>query len=453
MTASPPGPVQRYPGSLLISFRRDPLGFLMRLARDYGDVVHFKLSNQSVYLINHPDYIRDILVTNNRIFHKSRGLEMAKRFLGEGLLTSEDDFHRRQRQLAQPAFHRDRIAAYGSVMADYAARACGRWTDGETLDLQQEMMRLTLAIVGKTLFDADVESEAHEIREALTEIMHLFTFSLTLPYAELIEKLLLPRHRRFQRARARLDSTIYRIIEERRASSVDRGDLLSMLMLARDEEANGNGSGMSDLQVRDEAMTLFLAGHETTSNALTWTWYLLSQDPDAEARLHRELDSVLGGELPEAADVPRLRYTEMVFAEAMRMYPPAWTIGRRAMRDYEVNGYTLPAGSILLMSPYVMHHDARFFTDPLKFNPERWTEEARDSRPKFSYFPFGGGPRVCIGEPFAWMEGVLLIATIARHWQLRLFPGQKVEPRPLITLRPKYGMKMLISRRETGVNG
>src|SRR5215831_13964222 len=254
LTVSPPGPVQRYPGSLLISFRRDPLGFLMRLARDYGDVVHFKLSNQSVYLINHPDYIRDILVTNNRIFHKSRGLEMAKRFLGEGLLTSEDDFHRRQRQLAQPAFHRDRIAAYGSVMADYAARACERWTDGDTLDLQQEMMRLTLAIVGKTLFDADVESEAHEIREALTEIMHLFTFSLTLPYAELIEKLILPRHRRFQRARARLDSTIYRIIEERRASSIDRGDLLSMLLLARDEEANGDGSGMSDLQVRDEAM-------------------------------------------------------------------------------------------------------------------------------------------------------------------------------------------------------
>src|SRR5262249_23189795 len=252
-----------------------------------------------------------------------------------------------RRQLAPRGVHRDRIAAYGSGRADYAARACGRWTDGEALDLQQEMMRLTLAIVGKTLFDADVESEAHEIREALTEIMHLFTFSLTLPYAELIEKLILPRHRRFQRARARLDSTIYRIIEERRASSIDRGDLRSMLLLARDEEAKGDGSGMSDLQVRDEAMTLFLAGHETTSNALTWTWYLLSQHPEVEARLHRELDSVLGGQLPEAADVPRLRHTEMVFAEAKRMYPPAWTIGRRAIGDYEVTGYSVPDRSLL----------------------------------------------------------------------------------------------------------
>jgi cytochrome P450 len=425
----------------------------MNLAAEYGDLTHFKLSTQSIYLVNHPDYIRDILVTNNKQFHKSRGLEVAKRFLGEGLLTSEDDFHRRQRRLAQPAFHRDRIATYGTVMSEYAARARVRWTSGETLDVAQEMTRLTLAIVGKTLFDADVESEAHEIREALTEIMHLFTFSLTLPYAELIEKLMVGRQRRFERARSRLDATIYRIIEERRADSADRGDLLSMLLLARDEESGGDASGMTDLQVRDEAMTLFLAGHETTSNALTWTWYLLSQNPETEDRLHRELDRVLGGRLPGAADVPLLRYTEMVFAEAMRLYPPAWAIGRRAMTDYDINGYTLPAGSIALMSPYVMHHDPRYFPDPFKFHPERWTEEARDSRPKFSYFPFGGGPRVCIGEPFAWMEGILLIATIAQQWRLRLAPGHRVEPSPLITLRPKYGMKMVIDRRETENHG
>jgi cytochrome P450 len=452
LTALPPGPRQRYPGSLLLSFRRDPLGFLMNLAGEYGDIAHFKLSTQSIYLLNHPDYIRDVLVTNNKQFHKSRGLEVAKRFLGEGLLTSEDDFHRRQRRLSQPAFHRDRVSAYGAVMAEYASRARQRWIEGQTLDVAQEMMRLTLAIVGKTLFDADVEAEAHDIREALTEIMHLFTFSLTLPYAELIEKLLVGRHRRFERARARLDATIYRIIEERRASSTDRGDLLSMLLLARDEESGGDGSGMTDLQVRDEAMTIFLAGHETTANALTWTWYLLSQNPEAEDMLHRELDSALAGRLPGAADVPRLRYTEMVFAEAMRLYPPAWTIGRRAMSDYEIDGYTLPSGSILLLSPYVMQHDARYFPDPFKFNPERWTQEARDSRPKFSYFPFGGGPRVCIGEPFAWMEGVLLIATIAQQWRLRLAPGHRVEPSPLITLRPKYGMKMMTNRRETRNN-
>jgi len=437
----------------LLEFRRDPPSLLSGLAREHGDIVHFKLGPQDIYLLNHPDYIRDVLVTHNRNFVKSRGLEMAKKFLGESLLTSEGEFHRRQRRLAQPAFHRQRINAYANVMTEHAVRTRERWRDGETIDMWQEMMRLTLAIVGKTLFDADVESEAQEIGKALTDVMQLFG-RITNPLGGLLDKLPLPANIRWLKAKARLDSTIYRMINERRASGEDRGDLLSMLLLAQDEE--GDGSSMTDEQLRNEAMTLFIAGHETTANALTWTWYLLSQHADVEARLHEEIDSALSGSLPTAGDVARLPYIEMVFAESMRLYPPAWTLGRRVLTDYPIGPYTVPANAIVLMSPWVMHHDSRFFPDPFKFDPERWTPEARESRPKFSYFPFGGGPRVCIGEQFAWMEGALLIATLAQRWKMRLAPGQRVEPKAMITLRPRYGMKMIVETRKQAlapVNG
>jgi cytochrome P450 len=332
-------------------------------------------------------------------------------------------------------------------MAEYGARRRARWQDGETLDMAQEMMSLTLAIVGKTLFDADVEGEAKTIGGALTDIMHMFD-RLTTPFPWLLELLPLPSNRRFARARARLDETIYRIINERRATGEDRGDLLSMLLLATDTE--GDGTGMSDQQLRDEAMTIFLAGHETTANALTWAWYLLAQHPEVEARLHEEIDGVLAGRLPTADDFPRLRYTEMVLAEAMRLYPPAWAIGRRAISDYQIGDYTVPARAIILMSPYVMHRTPRYYPDPLAFDPERWTPAAREARPKFAYFPFGGGPRVCIGEGFAWMEGVLLIATIAQQWRMRLVPGQTVAPQPMITLRTKNGIRMRLEKRASG---
>ena len=370
---------------------------------------------------------------------------MAKKFLGEGLLTSEGEFHRRQRRLAQPAFHRQRINAYATVMTDYCAQARSRWLPGETLDISQEMMRLTLAIVGKTLFDANVETEAREIGKALTDVMQLFD-RITSPFAGLLEKLPLPSNIRWLRAKQRLDATIYRIIDERRRSGEDRGDLLSMLLLAQDDE--GDGTGMTNQQLRDEAMTLFVAGHETTANALTWTWYLLSQHPGVEAKLHDEIQAALNGKLPTADDVARLTYTEMVFAESMRLYPPAWILGRRVLNDYRVADYMIPSGSIILMSQWVMHHDPRFYPEPFEFNPGRWTPEARESRPKFAYFPFGGGPRVCIGEQFAWMEGVLLIATIAQKWKMRLAPGQVVKTKPMITLRPKYGMRMMVEARK-----
>ncbi len=447
-----PGPKQIFSISNLLALRRDRLGFMLRMAREYGDVAHFYIGPQSVFLLNHPDYIRDVLVTHGKQFMKGEGLQRAKRLLGEGLLTSEGDFHLRQRRLLQPAFHRQRIAGYAATMVEFAARAGQRWQHGAQVDIAREMMHLTLAIAGKTLFGSDVESEADEIGKALSDAMELFN-RLTLPFAQLLERLPLPATRKFQRARERLDTTIYRIIEERRrsfeATGEDRGDLLSMLLAARDEE--GDGTGMTDEQLRDEAMTIFLAGHETTANALTWTWYLLAQNPDIEAKLHAEIDEVLNGRLPTAEDYPRLRYTEMVFAEAMRLYPPAWIIGRRALNDYSINGYHVPARSIVLMSQFVTHHDARWFPDPYKFDPERWTPEAKEARPKFSYSPFGGGNRVCIGEQFAWLEGVLVLATLARQWRLRLASGRAIELQPIVTLRPKPGpdgvMPMVLERR------
>jgi len=433
----------------IAAFRRDPLGFLKRTADKYGDIAYFKLGPQHAYLVNEPEYIRKILVTDQNNFTKSRALQRAKVLLGEGLLTSEGEFHLRQRRLVQPAFHRPRLVGYSQVMSECALRMRDRWHDGQTLDVASEMMRLTLAVVGKTLFSADVESEAGEIGEALTAILHMFNL-LMMPFSEYLEKLPLPSVRRFEKARARLDQTIFGMIAERRASGVDCGDLLSMLLLAREEDGTG---GMTDQQVRDEALTLFIAGHETTAQALTWSWYLLSQNPECERKLHEEVEAVLEGRAPAFDDLPRLRYTEMVLAEAMRLYPPAWAIGRKAIAPFELGGYEIPAGAVLILSPYVTHRDARFYPDPERFNPERWATEARDARPKFSYFPFGGGARLCIGERFAWMEGTLVLAAIAQKWRLRLVEGHRVEPQPLITLRTKHGLKMIsqsVNREQTG---
>jgi cytochrome P450 len=441
----PPGPKSTLPGGQMLAFRRDAIGLLTRLTRQYGDVVMYKNGPERVTFLNHPDYIRDVLVTHQRNFTKSRALQWAKFILGEGLLTSEGEVHVRQRRLAQPAFQRQRIPTYGTIMVTYAQRLQERWQDGETLYIDQEMARLTLAIASKTLFDADVEEEARDIGAALTTILQLFP-RFILPFSKLIGKLPLPSNRQSEQARKLLDTVIYRIIHERRASGIDKGDLLSMLLAARDNE--GDGGGMSDQQLRDEVITIMLAGHETTAMLLTWTWYLLSQYVAVEANLHMELDSVLAGRLPTVADIPRLPYTRMVLAEAMRLYPPAWIIGRRAIEAYEVGAYVIPATSIVVLSPYITQHDARFFPDPGVFDPQRWTLEAEAARPKFAYFPFGGGARQCIGEGFAWMEGILALATLAQQWRMRLAPGHLVALKPLLTLRPKYGMRMILERRQ-----
>ena len=378
---------------------------------------------------------------------KGHVLQRAKLLLGEGLLTSEGDFHLRQRRLVQPAFHRQRIAAYAREMVNRAWITGDRWRDNQTVEMDHEMMALTLAIVARTLFDADVDAEADEIGGALTEVLRLFQ-TVFIPGMQLFDRLPLPHTRRFARARGRLDATIYRLIAERRAEragGTERGDLLSMMLTAQDAE--GDGGSMTDEQLRDEAMTLFLAGHETTSNALTWTWYLLSQHPAVEARLHDEIDHVLGDRRATVDDLASLPYTRMVLSESMRLYPPAYAIGRRALEDYEVGGLVVPRGSLVVVSPLVTHRDARWFPEPERFDPERWTPDAQATRPKFSYFPFGGGTRMCIGDQFAWTEGTLLLATLAQRWRAELAVGQRVAMRPMITLRPKYGMRMIVRRR------
>ena len=441
-TIRPGGPKNPLLLGHIRAFRRDPLTFLSRVASQYGDICYFRLANQQVYLLNHPDYIRDVLVTHQSNFTKSRILQRAKVLLGEGLLTSEGALHLRQRRLVQPAFHRARMAAYADAMSAAAIHARENWRENTVIDVASEMAGMTLAIVGKTLFSVNVEDEAAEIGAALTTILKLFGM-LLLPLSQYITRLPTPSGRRFQRARARLDETIYRIIAARRKDGRDQGDLLSMLLLAQDED----GAGMTDEQVRDEALTIFLAGHETTANALTWTWYLLSQNPECEARFHREVDTVLGGAAPTLDDFARLPYTEMIFAEAMRMYPPAWAISRLVKSECDIADWHIPAGAVCLMSPWVTQRDARFFPEPERFDPERWTPERRDGRPKFSYYPFGGGARQCIGERFAWTEGVLALAAIAQKWRLRLVPGHVVEPLPLVTLRTKHGMLMSAEAR------
>ncbi len=440
---TPRGPKPSLLQSLVYRPGRNPLVFFSNLASSYGDLATVRLGGERVFLVSDPLVVKDILVTSNRNFTKSRGLERTKRVLGNGLLTSEGAVHLRQRRLMQPAFHHSRIAGYGDTMVTYADRMRRGWVDGATVDIAREMNRLTLSIVGKTLFNVDVEQQAAAVGEALTSVMDTFWLTL-LPFSDVIERLPVPRLRRARLARGRLDAIIYRMIADHRASGRDQGDLLSMLLAAQDED---DGRGMTDVQVRDEAMTIFLAGHETTANALTWTWYLLSQSPDVEARLHEEIDRVLNGRLPVTADTDGLPYVERVVTEAMRLYPPAWIIGRRAIDAFSIGDFVAPPRSIFVMSPYIIQRDARYFQNPERFDPDRWTPEFRATLPKFAYFPFGGGPRQCIGEPFAWMELVLLIATLAQSWKPRLVPGHPVETQPLITLRARHGMRMTLERR------
>jgi cytochrome P450 len=445
-TAFAPGPKPSLFEAFSYRPGRDPLAFFTDLARTYGDIVAYRLGGERLIFVNDPQHIKDVLVTHNRNFTKGRALQRTKRLLGEGLLTSEGATHLRQRRLMQPAFHRDRIAAYADTMVAYADRTRRAWRDGATLDVAQEMNRLALSIVGKTLFDADVESQAAEVGVALTGVMETFWMTM-LPFSDLLEHLPVPKLRRARAARAELDAIIYGMIAERRRSHRDHGDLLSMLLSAQDDEAEGAAGRMSDVQVRDEAMTIFLAGHETTANALTWTWYLLSTAPEVEATLHAEVERALQGRLPCVADIGSLPFVERVVTESMRLYPPAWIIGRRTIADYSLGGYVVPARTILVLSPFVTQRDARFYTEPERFDPDRWTPEFRASLPKFAYFPFGGGPRQCIGESFAWMELVLLVATIAQQWRLQLVPGHPVVPEPLVTLRTKHGMRMTAHRR------
>lgn len=435
----PPGPPTRWLRGYLPEFRRDPLSLLTQVARDYGPIARLQLGPMNFYLLSRPDLIEQVLVTQHKKFGKGRGLEATARVLGKGLLTSEGEFWLRQRRLAQPAFHRSRVAGYGQTMVEFALRQMTPWRSGETRDIAREMMRLTLAIAAKTLFNADVETDADAVGDALNVTLEGFE-TRTRSLIKIPESWPTPANLRFNRAADQLDAVIYRIIAERKQSGEDTGDLLSMLIQAVDED----GSRMTDKQLRDEAMTIFLAGHETTANAMAWTFYLLSQNPEAEAALREELTRVLDGRAPSMADLAQLPYTEAVINESMRLYPPAWIIGRKATVPFELGGYELPAETEVIMSQWVMHRSPEYFPEPLRFKPERWLDGLAQRIPTYAYFPFGGGPRLCIGKAFAQMEAALLLATIAQRFRFRLAPGQQVAPHPSITLRPATGINMVL---------
>jgi cytochrome P450 len=431
------------------AIRSDELAFYRRLKAQYGDVARFQLGPFQACLVTHPEAIETVLVGRNHDVHKSPFYEAMKRVLGEGLLTSEDAFHKRQRRLIQPIFHHRRIKEYGEAMVEYGARYRDRWREGQTLDFHQEMMGLTLAIVGKTLLGADVERDARDVGRAMTTMLGtldnlaLFVvFMIGGPLADNVERLPLPSMRRFRKGREALDRVIQRLIAEKRAGDGDGSDLLSSLLAAEE-----NGAGMDDQQIRDEAITIFLAGHETTAVALSWTFCLLARHPDVEGKLHAELDEVLGDRLPTVDDLPRLDYARKVLSESMRLFPPAWMIGRQAIADLDLCGYDVPTGTVLLLPPFLVQRDERWWPEPRRFDPERFAAEEEDTRPRYSYFPFGGGPRLCIGESFAWMEGELLLATIAQRWGPRLTPGYPQGLRPQVTLRPKGGMRMTMEAR------
>jgi len=435
-----PGPTTWLPGGHFLAFRRDPLTFFTNTARTYGDVARFAFGSQPVYLVSHPDLIEDVLVTSAKKFMKGIALQRAKRLLGEGLLTSEGQMHLRQRRTIQPLFHRQQVQRFAEAMVRHAVRWRDTVEDGATINVTDEMGGLTLAIVGETLFSANVQRDADEVREALTDAVQSFAYAV-LPGIEMIEKLPIGPFVKVRKARARLDRVILRVIAERRtdggeqASDPGRHDLVSMLLSARDPE-NPSAPGMSDQQIRDEAMTIFLAGHETTANAMSWTLHLLGTSPAVEATLHDELQRVLAGRTPSMADVTRLEYTRAVIAESMRLYPPAWTMGRRAVERHSIGGYAIEPGALVLVSQWVAHRDPRWWDTPLEFRPERWIGATGSPRPKYSYFPFGGGTRICIGESFAWTEAILLLSSIAQRW--RFVPVTPPTPEPRITLRPHH---------------
>jgi len=431
---------------LWFAFRRfrpaNPILLFQHLAQQYGDIAHYKIGWNHIVFLNHPDYIREILVVQNDNFIKERTVQRTKMLLGAGMITSEGAQHRTQRQVAQPAFHRQRIPEYANTMVAEAVRMRDRWQPGEQRDIAIDMMHLTLNVVAQTLFVADLRDEVDELASAINRIMGLYNFLIMLPAAEWLVHARPPGLAAFVRARKRIDAVVYRMIAAHRQRGSHGGSLLDLMLAASPDRTPA-----SEQSLRDQVITIFLAGYETVANALSWTWYLLSQNPECERRFHAEIDRELQGRLPTFDDVPRLRYVDMVLAESMRLYPPAWAMGRYARHDFQLGDFVLPAKTTVLMSQFITHRDPRFFPDPLRFDPERFTPEARSRRTKLTYFPFGAGARQCIGESFAWMESVLLLAMLAQKWTLRLIPGHRVEPEPLITLRPKYGMKMIVELR------
>jgi cytochrome P450 len=429
----------------LLDYRENRAELALRVPRELGEIARLRIGFLPVVMISSPELVREVLVDKQESFTKAPGLSFFGRpLLGNGLLTSERDFHKKQRRMMSPMFMQKRIAAYADVMAARAEKMAASFREGANIDVSREMMELTLEIVGKTLFDAEVGNEAEEIGAALTATMEHIIQSINS---------LIPipptwptrRNARNKKAIARLDETIYRIIAQRRASKEEKGDLLSMLLLARDEA--DPQSGMDDKQVRDEAMTLFLAGHETTANALAWAWYLVAQHPYVATRLQEEADSVLGGRTPALEDLARLPYAMQVFKEAMRLYPPAYIVGRMTAEPVTIGGHPISRRTVVVVSIIGMHRRAEYFPEPDRFDPDRFSAEREKLIPRHAFLPFGAGPRVCIGNHFALMEGQIILATMAQRLRFELTSSRAVDPEPLITLRPRGGIPMRVRRR------
>ena len=458
----PPGLRMNLPFYLFRKFFKpgNPI-LLFEHLRRYGRAAHYRILMHDVVLFHDPADIREVLIDKAAAFGKDRTQKRMKILLGEGLITSDGEAHRRGRRIAAPAFHRQRIQRYAGQIVELADGVARSWEAGAPLDIAKEMMRLALQITARTLFDTEVTAEIHVINEQVNIVMDLYNYLVAMPRAELLLDWPLPAMRRFRHAKARLDEVVDGMIRARRAelaaggSAALRTNLLSMLLAARDDQAGehpgseslGPGTSssarLSAEELRDQVLTLFLAGYETVANALAWTWLLLGQNPAAEARMHEELDRVLAGRLPTLEDLPRLEYTSMVLAESMRLYPPAWAMGREALEDVAIGPYRLRKGTMVFFSQYIVQRDPRWFPHPERFQPERFTAEAKAERPRFAYFPFGGGGRQCIGESFATMEAILSLATIAQRWRLALVPGQPIELQPKITLRPKNGIRVI----------
>jgi cytochrome P450 len=434
--ASPPGPKGLPFLGSLPHLGRDVLGFFTQCARQYGDIASFRLAAWPAILLSHPDLVEYVLVQNHQNFIKHRFFwRHVEAIFGHGLLTSEGEAWHQQRRLAAPAFAGTRLSRYGDTMVQYTERMLRRWPPGQAFDVHWEAMALTLQIAAKTLFNAEADQDVAEVSQALDEVMEQITVRFRRPF-RIPDAIPLPGHLRYRRGLQRLDQLVARIVTERQGGTEDYGDLLSLLMLARD----GTGQPMGERQLRDEVITMLLAGHETTALTLSWTWHLLGLHPAADAQLAEEVRTVLGERSPTVDDLPNLRFTGHVVSEALRLYPPAYAIGREALADCEIGGYRVPAGTTVYVSPWVMHRDPRWFDDPQAFRPERWGDNLSKQLPRFAYMPFGGGPRVCIGNRFAVMEATLILATVAQRFRLEWQTDRPVQPMPSITLRPGGGV-------------
>ena len=431
----------------LPQFQRQPLATPIKAARECGDVARIDLASQRYYLLSNPEHVRHVLQDNNKNYIKGYG--KVRVLLGDGLVLSEGSFWRRQRRLMQPAFHRRRLARFAEVMTEETAKMLDGWearvSGGRPLDVAMEMTLLTQRIIVKAMFGEDVGAEGGRIARAFETALAGIETRFLIPLW--ITRLPLPANRRFENALRTIDDAVHRIIGERRCSGREGGDdLLSMLMEARDEET---GETMSDRQIRDEVTTIYLAGHETTAVTLSWTWYLLSKSPEVARRVHEEVSRILGERTPGIEDLPNLTYTRMVLDETLRLYPAAWMISRTAVEEDEIGGYRIPAGHTFFLSPYVTHRRTDLWPNPEGFDPERFAPADGNGPPRFAYYPFGGGPRLCIGNNFALMEAILIVAMTMQRYRLDLMPGQTVGAHPKGTLRPRPGVWMM-PHRATG---